>query len=100
MQGEDHEDSPADVAAQTRDGRSGEAALAAGAVAAQGARPLSGEITQNGLVTRWAPRTGGQAKGGVEHWQLPRVRASQRDVWRDVRRYSVIVHSCGMICSI
>ena len=75
MQGEDHEDSPADVAAQTRDGRSGEAALAAGAVAAQGARPLSGEITQNGLVTRWSPRTGGQAKGGVEHWQLPRVRA-------------------------
>jgi hypothetical protein len=60
-QGEEHEDSPADVAAQTRDGRSGEAALAAGAVAARGARPVPGESTRSGLVTRWAPRTCGQA---------------------------------------
>ena len=58
-QGEDHEDSPGDVGARTHDGRLREPALDVGAVAARGAR--SGEITQDGLVTRWAPRTGGQA---------------------------------------
>jgi hypothetical protein len=57
-QGEDHEDSPADVTARTRDGRSAITAFDVGAVAARGARPRSGEITQDGLVTRWAPRTG------------------------------------------